>query len=435
MPRSAVYVSNLDDSPMQQTHHHALSVTSPATPACASHSSSVSADAATAVTQGAHVSHNIPQSVKGAPEHLRQVIRKRQNSESAKRSRQRRKIATKAFYERFDDQCKRLEALESKVAVLAEMVRIKRQAEAEAAEHAQQAPPQAHTAVHAVQSASGGPGGPSPEASHVQGHSNPTEGHMNGHSYSLTTPVASLPSLLPGSISIGEHRSAGDGPEAVADASAIDVQMEGTTRQTIFTADGDDMSVEKSEIEERKRSDTRATYDGVSRRAGSVSAEHDGRTGTTEENESVECEYLAPARLKAQRALEMSIAGTGVATTATSKTMAGLALPEAVVHTNSRAAVGGAREGVGGGSASASGGGGRGRGSSNTGEGEKPRGGEQGLVGMEDKRAANGAEEGMGGTGAEEFRGLLPRSFGFEPDPDLDDLLSRCIDTPRLFPA
>lgn len=65
----------------------------------------------------------IPSSVKGAPSHLRPVIRKRQNSESAKRSRQRRKEAARRFYQRFDQQCQRISSLEKRVAQLTDLVK------------------------------------------------------------------------------------------------------------------------------------------------------------------------------------------------------------------------------------------------------------------------------------------------------------------------
>lgn len=61
---------------------HPPTATSPPTPACASNSSSVSGDALNRQCNGADGSDCIiPQSVKGAPEHLRPAIRKRQNSE------------------------------------------------------------------------------------------------------------------------------------------------------------------------------------------------------------------------------------------------------------------------------------------------------------------------------------------------------------------
>lgn len=75
----------------------------------------------------------IPSSVKGAPAHLRPVIRKRQNSESAKRSRQRRKVATNRFYDHFDQQCQRISALEKRVAQLNDLVKKKKALEAAAA--------------------------------------------------------------------------------------------------------------------------------------------------------------------------------------------------------------------------------------------------------------------------------------------------------------
>lgn len=45
------------------------------------------------------------------------------NEQSAKRSRLRRKEAAKVFYQRFDDQCARLSALEKEVAELIDLVR------------------------------------------------------------------------------------------------------------------------------------------------------------------------------------------------------------------------------------------------------------------------------------------------------------------------
>lgn len=81
MPRSSgEFVSR--DGEIEVMQQHQNSVNSGGVQACASHSSSVSADG---VNGGAHAANGddaaIPQSVKGAPEHLRPVIRKRQNSE------------------------------------------------------------------------------------------------------------------------------------------------------------------------------------------------------------------------------------------------------------------------------------------------------------------------------------------------------------------
>lgn len=82
MAHSAVFVSPNEDSPLMQQQHQPF-VTSPATPPCASHSSSVSGDLPQPIAQNGFTTEasGIPQSVKGAPEHLRTVIRKRQNSE------------------------------------------------------------------------------------------------------------------------------------------------------------------------------------------------------------------------------------------------------------------------------------------------------------------------------------------------------------------
>lgn len=79
MLSSSNFVSPKNKGALMQ---HQPSVNSPATPACASHSSSVSADGIVGVAPNVHADDgSIPQSVKGAPEHLRPVIRKRQNSE------------------------------------------------------------------------------------------------------------------------------------------------------------------------------------------------------------------------------------------------------------------------------------------------------------------------------------------------------------------
>lgn len=75
-------------------------------------------------------------------------IKIKSHLQSAKRSRYKKKVAAKAFYERFHDQCERLANLEAKVAALAELVRRKRQQEAQAEAAAEAA--EAIGAVEAV---------------------------------------------------------------------------------------------------------------------------------------------------------------------------------------------------------------------------------------------------------------------------------------------
>lgn len=83
------------------------------------HNSCSQSSSLTTSTKSPQLTPVLPHSVKGAPAHLRTVIRKRQNSESAKRSRLRRKEAAVRFYQRFEAHCRRIQILEAKVAQLA----------------------------------------------------------------------------------------------------------------------------------------------------------------------------------------------------------------------------------------------------------------------------------------------------------------------------
>lgn len=58
---------------------------------------------------------DVPSSVRGAPVELRRIIRKRQNSESAKRCRQRKKLETARAQEEMHSQAARLHSLEAAV--------------------------------------------------------------------------------------------------------------------------------------------------------------------------------------------------------------------------------------------------------------------------------------------------------------------------------
>lgn len=90
---------------------------------------------------------DVPNSVKGAPVHLRQVIRKRQNSESAKRSRQRRKEAASRFYQRFDQQCQRISTLEKRVSQLTDLVKQRQKMEDEEVDAADEQQQETQTAA------------------------------------------------------------------------------------------------------------------------------------------------------------------------------------------------------------------------------------------------------------------------------------------------
>lgn len=81
----------------------------------ASSSSTESRGARSGDSQSHSAAEDMPRSVRGAPAHLKAAIRKRQNSEAARRSRERRKEVYRALFDKFQEHTRQIAALEARV--------------------------------------------------------------------------------------------------------------------------------------------------------------------------------------------------------------------------------------------------------------------------------------------------------------------------------